>query len=159
HSRGRGPDAVPRNPDAGWRTHVARWQQPNAWCAAWQTMNSVGAFLLTWCAIYLTLGVSWWLTLALAALAGTLLVRAFIIFHDCGHGSFFGSRRANDALGIVTGLFAFVPYYHWRGEHAVHHGSAGDLEQRGIGDVWTMTVREYLAASRTKRCAYRIVRS
>ena len=137
----------------------ARWQQPNAWRAAWQAVNSFGAFLLTWCAIYLTLGVSWWLTISLATLAGLLLVRVFIIFHDCGHGSFFESRLANDALGVVTGFFAFVPYHHWRGEHAIHHGSAGDLERRGTGDVWTMTVSEYLSSPRARRWAYRIVRS
>jgi fatty acid desaturase len=76
-----------------------------------------------------------------------LLVRVFIICHDCGHGSFFASRRANDFWGVVTGIMTFTPFHHWRHEHAIHHGSTGNLDRRGVGDVWTMTVREYLAAS------------
>ena len=78
-------------------------------------------------------------------------MRLFIIFHDCGHGSFFKSAAANHVLGFITGVLTFTPYYHWRWEHAIHHASAGDLDRRGTGDVWTLTVEEYLAASRWKR--------
>jgi omega-6 fatty acid desaturase (delta-12 desaturase) len=106
-----------------------------------------------------SLAVSWWLTLALAALAGTLLVRVFIIFHDCGHGSFFRSRLANDVTGFIAGMLTFTPYYHWRWEHSLHHATAGDLDRRGTGDVWTMTVQEYLESSRWKRFAYRLARN
>jgi omega-6 fatty acid desaturase (delta-12 desaturase) len=95
----------------------------------------------------------------LAALAGGFLVRVFIIFHDCGHGSFFKSKRANDILGFITGVMAFTPYYHWRWEHALHHSTSGDLDRRGKGDVWTLTVQEYLEASRWKRFAYRLARN
>ncbi len=95
----------------------------------------------------------------LAILAGGFLVRIFIIFHDCGHGSFFQSRRANDILGFVTGVLTFTPYYHWRWQHALHHASSGDLDRRGMGDVWTLTLREYLEASRWKRFAYRVARN
>jgi omega-6 fatty acid desaturase (delta-12 desaturase) len=80
-----------------------------------------------------------------AGLPVLVLVRVFIIFHDCGHGSFFKSRRANDIVGIITGILTFTPYYQWRHSHAVHHASAGDLDRRGTGDVWTITVDEYLA--------------
>ena len=83
----------------------------------------------------------------------------FIIFHDCGHGSFFTSRKANDILGFITGVLTFTPYYHWRWEHALHHASSGDLDRRGTGDVWTLTVQEYLEASRWKRFAYRLARN
>jgi omega-6 fatty acid desaturase (delta-12 desaturase) len=83
----------------------------------------------------------------------------FIIFHDCGHGSFLASTRANDVLGFITGVLTFTPYYHWRWEHAVHHASSGDLDQRGTGDVWTLTVQEYLEASRWKRFSYRLARN
>jgi hypothetical protein len=87
------------------------------------------------------------------------LVRVFIIFHDCGHGSFFKSRGANDAVGFLSGILTFTPYYHWRWEHAIHHSSAGDLDKRGTGDVWTMTVQEYLESSRWKKFAYRLARN
>jgi omega-6 fatty acid desaturase (delta-12 desaturase) len=103
--------------------------------------------------------VSYWITLPLAVLAAGFLVRVFIIFHDCGHGSFFTSRRTNDILGFITGVLTFAPYYHWRWEHAVHHATSGDLDRRGLGDVWTLTVQEYLDASRWKRFAYRLARN
>ena len=109
--------------------------------------------------MYLCLPVSYWLILPLAVLAGGFMVRIFIIFHDCGHGSFFKSRAANDFVGFITGVLTFTPYYHWRWEHAVHHSSSGDLDRRGMGDVWTLTVREYLESSRWKRFAYRLARN
>ena len=92
-------------------------------------------------------------------LAGAFLVRIFIIFHDCGHGSYFKSGRSNDILGFITGVLTFTPYCHWRWEHAIHHASAGHLDKRGTGDVWTLTVQEYLEASRWKRFAYRLARN
>jgi omega-6 fatty acid desaturase (delta-12 desaturase) len=109
--------------------------------------------------MYRSLSVSGWLGVPLALLAGGFLVRIFIIFHDCAHGSFFKSRRANELVGSLMGLLCFTPYYRWRWEHSVHHASAGDLDRRGTGDVWTMTVQEYLEASRWKRCAYRLARN
>jgi omega-6 fatty acid desaturase (delta-12 desaturase) len=109
--------------------------------------------------MYRSLDVSYWITLPLAVLAGALLVRVFIIFHDCGHGSFFKSKTANDVVGFLTGILTFTPYYHWRWEHAIHHASAGHLDKRGTGDVWTLTVQEYLESSRWKRFAYRLARN
>jgi omega-6 fatty acid desaturase (delta-12 desaturase) len=109
--------------------------------------------------MYLALQVSWWLVVPLAVLAGGVLVRVFILFHDCGHGSFFASRLANDVWGFVAGLATFTPYYQWRWEHSQHHATAGNLDQRGVGDVWTLTVQEYLESSRWKRFAYRLARN
>jgi omega-6 fatty acid desaturase (delta-12 desaturase) len=109
--------------------------------------------------MYLSLAVSWWITAPLAVLAGAFLVRAFIIFHDCGHGSFFKSRAANDFWGFLSGIVTFTPYYHWRWEHSLHHATSGDLDRRGTGDVWTLTVQEYLESSRGKRFAYRLARN
>jgi omega-6 fatty acid desaturase (delta-12 desaturase) len=109
--------------------------------------------------MYLSISVSYWLTLPLAILAGGFLVRTFIISHDCGHGSFFESRKANDILGFITGVLTFTPYHHWRWEHALHHSSSGDLDRRGTGDVWTLTVQEYLESSRWRRFAYRLARN
>ena len=144
---------------AKWKAIVAEHQQPNAWRASWQIVNTLGAYAGLWYLIYLSLPVSWWLTVPLAVLAGGFLIRIFIIFHDCGHGSFFESHAANAIWGFVTGVLTFTPYYHWRWEHAVHHATTGHLERRGVGDVWTLTVEEYLASSRWKKFAYRLARN
>lgn len=141
-----------------WRTAVARYQQPDVWRSVWQVANSIIPYLLCWYLAYRALSVSYWLTLALAVLAGGFLIRIFIIFHDCGHGSFFQSRKANDLVGMVTGFLVFTPYYLWRHEHAVHHATAGDLDRRGMGDVWTLTVAEYRALSRWQQLGYRLYR-
>jgi len=142
-----------------WKQAVARYQKPSTARASWQLVNTVVPYVLIWYLMYCSLAVSWWLTLPLALLAGCFLVRVFIIFHDCGHGSYFKSRRANDIVGCITGLLTFTPYYHWRWEHSVHHGTTGNLDKRGIGDVWTMTVREYLQSSRWKRFSYQLARN
>lgn len=102
----------------------ALYQKPNLARALWQVLNTLGAYIAIWWLMYLALKISWWLALPLAVVAGGLLVRAFIIFHDCGHGSFFKSRRANSLLGFICGVLTFTPYYQWRGEHALHHKSA-----------------------------------
>lgn len=144
---------------AAWKAILADHQKPSFWRASWQIVNTIGSYAVLWYLMYLSLSISWWITLPLAALAGALLVRIFIIFHDCGHGSFFKSRTANAFWGFISGMLTFTPYYHWRWEHSIHHGAAGDLDRRGVGDVWTLTVQEYLEASRWKRFAYRLVRN
>ncbi len=142
-----------------WLDIVAKYQKPVWWAAMWQVINTVVPYAALWCLMYFSLRVSWWLAVPLAVLAGGFLVRAFIIFHDCGHGSFVPSAKTNDALGFLTGVLTFTPYYHWRWEHAIHHASSGDLDRRGTGDVWTLTVEEYLGASRWKRFSYRLARN
>ena len=97
-------------------------------------------------AMYLCLEVSVWITLALAVPAAGFLLRTFIVFHDCAHGSFLPSKRANLWVGRFTGLLVFQPFANWRHNHAVHHGSSGDLDRRGTGDIATLTVEEYLPA-------------
>ena len=149
----------PHPTTAEWKQIVAEFQKPSAARATWQLLNTLGPYALVWWLMYLSLSVSWWLAVPLAVLAGGLLVRVFIIFHDCGHGSFFKSRLANDITGFVAGVLNFTPYHHWRWEHAIHHASSGDLDRRGTGDVWTMTVAEYRAASRARRLGYRLVRN
>lgn len=101
----------------------------------------------------------YWITLALAAAAGGILVRVFILFHDCCHGSFFASRRANTVFGYITGILTFTSFENWRYKHLRHHATAGNLDQRGIGDIWTMTTDEYGMASRRIRFLYRIYRN
>jgi omega-6 fatty acid desaturase (delta-12 desaturase) len=148
-----------RQEKARWRAVIVKYQQPSAIRAAWQIVNTFVPYGLLWFAMYFLKEISLWLTIPVAILAGALLVRVFIIFHDCGHGSFFKSRWANDIVGFVAGMLTFTPYYHWRWEHAIHHGTAGHLDKRGTGDVWTMTVQEYIEASRWKRFSYRLVRN
>ena len=142
-----------------WKEIVARYRQPAVWRSVFQIVNSMVPYGILWYLMFRSLAVSHWLTLALAILAGGFLARVFIIHHDCGHGSFFKSRRANDVIGFITGVLTFTSYRFWRWEHAVHHAGAGNLDRRDLGDVWTMTVQEYLDASRLKRFAYRVVRN
>ena len=92
-------------------------------------------------------------------LAALFLVRIFIIFHDCTHNSFFHSLRANKILGIVTGLLTFAPFTSWQRNHQIHHGTYADLDHRGVGDIWTLTVEEYLASSRKTQLSYRLYRN
>ena len=152
------PPAPPLD-NSSWKRIVARYQKPAMWRGVWQVSNTLLPYAALWYVIYLSLGISYWLTVPLVLVAGGFLVRIFIIFHDCGHGSFFRSTLANDVLGTVSGILCFTPYYHWRWEHAVHHATSGDLDRRGTGDVWTLTVEEYLQASRWKRFAYRLARN
>jgi acyl-lipid omega-6 desaturase (Delta-12 desaturase) len=152
-----------RDPDraskVAWRSIVEKCQQPSTPRAVWQLVNTLVPYALLWYLMYRTLEVSLWLTIPPAVIAGALLVRVFIIFHDCGHGSYFKSRRANDVVGFLAGVLTFTPYYHWRWEHAIHHGTAGHLDKRGTGDVWTMTVQEYIESSRGRRFAYQLARN
>lgn len=142
-----------------WKKIVAKYQKPSAPRALWQIANTLVPYTFLWYLMYHTLAISWWLTAPVAVLAGAFLVRVFIIFHDCGHGSFFKSRAANDFWGFLCGILTLTPYYHWRWEHSLHHATSGDLDRRGTGDVWTMTVQEYLESSRWKRFAYRLARN
>jgi omega-6 fatty acid desaturase (delta-12 desaturase) len=129
--------------------------------ACWQLLDTFIPYAVLWALMLYAVqhGYPYWITLALAVIAAGILVRIFILFHDCCHGSFFPSRRANTILGYVSGILIFTPFEDWRYSHAVHHATAGDLDRRGIGDVWTMTTEEYLAAPRRKRLAYRIYRN
>jgi acyl-lipid omega-6 desaturase (Delta-12 desaturase) len=151
--------ASPAPPVAEWKAIVAPFQVPSIPKAVWQVVNTFGSYIALWVLMYWSLSISWWLTIPLAILAGLIVIRVFIIFHDCGHGSFFKSRLANDIAGFLAGVITFTPYYHWRWEHSLHHGAAGDLDRRGTGDIWTMTVEEYLRSTRWKRFAYRLARN
>jgi len=142
-----------------WKEIIAKYQKPAVWRGIWQLVNTLVPLATLWFLIYLCLPVVWWLTIPLAVLAGGFLVRLFIIFHDCGHGSFFPSRKANDIVGFITGVLTFTPFRHWSREHAIHHATSGDLDRRGTGDIWTLTVQEYLEASRWRRFAYRLARN
>jgi len=155
----RSSPGAPEGKRHSWKEIVARYQRPAPGRAAWQLCNTVIPYVGLWWLMYRSLAVSFWCALPLALLAGAFLVRLFIIFHDCAHNSFFKARWANEMLGNVAGVLCFTPFYRWRWEHSVHHASSGDLDRRGIGDIWTMTMKEYLAASRRERLAYRFKRN
>jgi len=109
--------------------------------------------------MWLAIGAGYWIALLLALPAGAMLVRLFMIQHDCGHGAFFRSRAANDWTGRFIGLLTFTPYEYWRRSHALHHARNGNLDHRGTGDVMTLTVEEYRALPRWRRVAYRLYRN
>jgi omega-6 fatty acid desaturase (delta-12 desaturase) len=127
--------------------------------ASWQLVNTLLPYVALWFVMAVVSTISWWLVVPCAVLAAAFLVRLFIIFHDCGHGSFFSSRRANAVVGFITGTLTFVPTRSWWAEHAKHHAAAGNLDRRGTGDIWTLTVEEYLESSRWRRLAYRLARN
>lgn len=155
-------DSPGREPSPGvaaWRQTVLKYQQPSFGRALWQLTSTLGLYALLWTLTYRSLAASSWLAAPLAIFAGGVLIRIFIIFHDCGHGSFFKSKAANDVVGFITGMLTFTPYDHWHWLHAGHHATAGNLDRRGMGDVWTLTVQEYLEASPRRRFAYRLMRN
>jgi omega-6 fatty acid desaturase (delta-12 desaturase) len=141
-----------------WKTATIPYQFPDVSRSIWQIVNTLVPFALLFYLMYLSLEVSYWLTIALAIPEAGLLVRLFIIFHDCCHGSFFKSQRANRIVGYVTGILTFTPYERWKHAHSIHHATAGDLDRRGVGDVMILTVDEYLALSPIKRLGYRLFR-
>jgi acyl-lipid omega-6 desaturase (Delta-12 desaturase) len=142
-----------------WREAIAPYEQPSVRRALLDLATSVVPYLALSVAGYLTFGISVWITLGLSVLASGFLLRTFIVFHDCGHGSFFASKRANTWVGRLTAFLVFQPYGKWRHDHAVHHGTAGDLDRRGTGDVMTLTVDEYLDRPWRGRLAYRLFRN
>jgi omega-6 fatty acid desaturase (delta-12 desaturase) len=138
---------------------IAAYQRPGRWQSIWQLANTLVPYAVLWYLTYRAFTYSIWLALPAVVLLAGFVVRAFIIFHDCGHGSFFRSKKANDFWGRITGLLTFTPYRRWRASHARHHGTSGNLDKRGEGDVWMMTVQEYLQASRWSRLKYRLYRN
>jgi len=142
-----------------WVKVVAPYQAPRISTSVWQIANSFGPYILLWVLMYLSLQVSYLLTLALSVLAGGFLMRIFVIQHDCGHTSFFKNNKWNDLVGFVCGVLTFTPYEFWRTGHAIHHATSGDLDHRGWGDVETMTVKEYVERSPRRRLGYRLYRN
>lgn len=154
-----GPSNDPAPDRPYWRESVARHEQPSRWLSLADVATSAVPYLALMVAIYLCLEVSVWISLALAVPAAGFLLRTFVVFHDCTHGSFLPTKRANLWLGRFMALLVFQPFGNWRHNHAVHHGTAGDLDRRGTGDVPTLTVEEYLARPWKQRLGYRLFRS
>ena len=141
-----------------WRRLLAPYARPDAARAVGQLVTTTALLLASAAGLFWGLAQGFWPALLLVMPAALFMVRLFIIQHDCGHGSYFRSPRANNMLGILLGIVTMMPYRAWRRDHAVHHAGCGNLARRGIGDVTTLTVTEYRASSRPRRLAYRLYR-
>jgi len=141
------------------RKQVAPYENSNTKTSILQIVNTVIPFLALWYFAYQSLTISYGLTLLLAAAAAGFMVRIFIIFHDCTHHSFFKNRTANKVVGTIAGVVTLFPYSQWGHEHAVHHATSSNLDKRGTGDIWVLTVDEYLAAPAWQKLAYRLYRN
>jgi omega-6 fatty acid desaturase (delta-12 desaturase) len=151
---------TPQSPaEPTWRAAVTPYLKPDMGRALVQLATTALPFIIIMAGMLIGLYYGILAALLLFPIAGMLLVRLFMFQHDCGHGSFFKARWANDLLGWVLGVLTLTPYIAWRGEHAVHHAGAGNLDRRGVGDITTLTVPEYLALSWRRRFAYRFYRN
>ena len=128
------------------------------WRSVVQLLITMGAFVVLWFGMWLSLDHGYWITLLLALPTAGFVVRLFIIQHDCGHGSYFKSRRANDFVGRLIGVITLTPYDYWKRAHASHHANSGNLDRRGVGDIDTLTLNEYRALPRWRQRAYRFFR-
>ncbi|MEI7725861.1 MAG: fatty acid desaturase [Bacteroidota bacterium] len=144
--------------NTSWIKIVTKYNRPDALKSWWQLSVNLFLYSIAWFLMYESLSISWWITFALSLPAAGMLVRLFIIYHDCGHGAFFKSEKLNNSVGLFIGILTFTPYYSWSYQHHIHHETAGNLDKRGIGDVWTMTVDEYRESSAWQKIMYRFYR-
>ncbi|MBM7552108.1 fatty acid desaturase [Thalassobacillus pellis] len=147
------------NKQAQLRKNVAAFAKPDTVAGVRQLLNTLIPFFMIWFIAYQSLAISVWLALPLAAIAGGFVVRIFIIFHDCTHQSFFKNNKWNRVVGNITGVLTLFPFEKWKREHSIHHATSGNLDKRGTGDIWVMTVEEYRKASIWQRVAYRLYRN
>ena len=153
------PESMEQSARNEWRKIVSRYQRPDPRRAMTQIATTLLPLAAGFYLMYRSLVLPYWATLLLAIPTAGLLVRTFIIMHDCAHGSFLPWKRTNSLIGWITGVLTMTPFAQWRRDHALHHASSGDLDRRGHGDVDTLTVREYLALSRRARIGYRLRRN
>ena len=150
-----------REEKPAWVGALNRFEKPSPRKVAIQLLDTLPPYLGMVALMYLTM--TWHLpyivTLLIALPAGAFLMRLFIIFHDCGHGSYVASELGQKIIGNVLGVVTFTAFADWRRSHGIHHSSAGNLDRRGVGDVWTMTMEEYAASSPTRRWWYRVFRN
>ena len=142
-----------------WVITLSKYREPSKWRSSFELGVTVGPFVALWAVAWWAMSISPWLALAIAVANAAFLLRLFCIQHDCGHGSFFKSRTTSDWVGRVLGVLTLTPYDVWRRSHSIHHSSSGNLGKRGIGDIHTMTVAEYKAASWFERLQYRLYRN
>lgn len=141
-----------------WKQIIKNYNKPSVWRSSWQLFNSLGLYFLAWYIAYLAFEISPLLSVLVALVAQIFYGRLFIIMHDCGHGSFFKSKKARTFWGYVTAIAWATPYEQWTKYHATHHRHSGNLEERGLGDIWTLTTKEYEEASILKKFFYRVCR-
>ncbi|WP_214793774.1 MULTISPECIES: fatty acid desaturase [unclassified Exiguobacterium] len=141
------------------RKHVSPFEKADVKKSVRQMINTILPFLAAWILAYQVLQISVFLTIPLAIVAAGFVVRMFIIFHDCTHGSFFKNKKANAIVGTIMGILTLFPYEKWKREHSIHHASSGNLDKRGVGDIWVMTIEEYVEASKWTRLQYRLYRN
>lgn len=155
----RAPPGGETTPDTkSWSHTLAAYRKPDSLRGLLEILVTALPFALLWAATWLAVDAGHWLGLVLAVPAAGFLVRLFMIQHDCGHGSFFPSRRANDWVGRVIGVLTLTPYAFWRRTHAMHHAGSGNLDRPDIGEITTLTVREYQALPPLRRLGYRLYR-
>mgnify|MGYP003577067250 CR=1 FL=1 len=144
---------------SAWMKTLSRYRQPQVRRSTFELLVTALPFAMLWGLAHLCVTHEVWMGLILVVpAAAAFLLRLFTIQHDCGHGSFFGRRSLDDWTGRILGVLTLTPYDYWRRAHAVHHASAGNLDERGIGDITTLTVAEYRALSRVRRLGYRLYR-
>ncbi|MDO3410011.1 fatty acid desaturase [Saccharibacillus sp. CPCC 101409] len=147
------------NPIAELKKYMKPFEKTDSRASILQMVNTLVPLVLLWIGGYLLLSVSYWLALPLLIVAAGFVIRTFIIFHDCCHGSFFKNKKANDVVGTITGVLTLMPYRKWKYSHSRHHATSSNLDKRGEGDMWLLTVGEYAEASFWKRLAYRCYRN
>jgi omega-6 fatty acid desaturase (delta-12 desaturase) len=155
------PQIKPRAAKPAWVSSLKQFEKPNAMKVTLQLVDTLIPYAALWALMYLTMswGLPYWATLLVALPASALMLRLFIFFHDCCHGSYLASELGMKIIGNILGVLVFTPYAYWRHSHGVHHSTAGNLDRRGVGDVWTMTAEEYADSTRFKRLQYRLFRN
>lgn len=143
---------------AVWKERLSPYAKPDQRSAIFQLVSTLALFFLTWWLMLKSLATGWWLTLLIAPIASLLLVRLFIIQHDCGHGSYFSSNRANGIVGFFLGVLSLTPFAYWKRTHAIHHSTSGNLDKRTMGDIETLTVAEYMELPWWRKLSYRLYR-
>lgn len=141
------------------RKQLAPYEQSNVKESVWQLVNTLVPFFVLWFLAYKSLSISYALTFAICAIAAGFAVRIFIIFHDCCHNSFFKNRKLNRIVGTISGILTMTPFDQWQHSHSVHHATSSNLNKRGTGDVWLLTVDEYVASTPWQRFVYRVYRN
>ena len=141
-----------------WLKILSAYRKPDTGRSTFELAVTVASFILLWAGAWASMHFGYWLGMILVVPAAGFLLRLFMLQHDCGHGSFFGRRRLDDWTGRVIGVLTLTPYDYWRRAHAEHHASAGNLDERGVGDITTLTVREYAALTHWGRLGYRLYR-
>ncbi|MDG2403737.1 MAG: fatty acid desaturase [Paracoccaceae bacterium] len=152
---------VDANPELArnWVKILAQYREPDTVRSIFELLVTLVPFLVLWSLAWWLLSISPWLALAVAVSNGLFLVRIFIVQHDCSHGGFFNNRRVGDWVGRIFGVLTLTPYGVWQRTHLLHHSASGNLDQRGIGDVYTMTVEEYYAKPFYSKVLYRLGRN